>query len=289
MEKQAALREAMDMPDPHFPIKVHRCRAKWPGQPIFRHHWHAHIEILVFMKGEASVTCGNVVMKAGAGDIIVVNSNELHSLIAQSEDLFYYALICDPSLLHSRSTDAVETKFITPLIQNRLLFCNKIGSDETLRACLLTLIGELDRRETGYELAVKSQLYGLLALLVRSHTATSLAAEEYLERMRRLKRFDPVFRRIEESYRESLTIEELARTAGLSRFHFSRLFKELTGKTVTDYVNAVRIDMSEQLLRSTPLTLSEIAELTGFNDIYYFSRMFKKYKNVPPSEWRRNV
>lgn len=289
MEKPASLREPMNMPDPHFPVKVNHCGANRSGQVMFSHHWHEHIEILCFVTGAATIACGSTQIDVKAGDIVVVNSNELHYGVSRSEDLFYYALICDLSLLHSRSPDASETKYIVPLTQNRLLFRNKIDGDEPLRECLLSLIRELKERGIGYELEVKSSLYRVLAMLVRRHAASGHAAEEYQQRTRNLKRFRPVFQRIEEGYREALSVEELARIAGLSRFHFSRLFKELTGRTVTEYIHAVRIDMSEQFLRDPALTVSEIAENTGFTDIYYFSRMFKKYKKVPPSEWRKTV
>jgi transcriptional regulator GlxA family with amidase domain len=76
--------------------------------------------------------------------------------------------------------------------------------------------------------------------------------------------------------------------AGLSRFHFSRLFKELTGRSVTEYVNGIRIGRAEYLLYNTTMTVSEIALAAGFHDIYYFSRIFKKFKNVAPTEMRKN-
>ncbi|MGO4372932.1 helix-turn-helix transcriptional regulator, partial [Paenibacillus sp. MCAF20] len=67
-----------------------------------------------------------------------------------------------------------------------------------------------------------------------------------------------------------------------------RLFKELSGKTVTEYVTATRLNQADHLLRHTSLTVSEIAAATGFSDIYYFSRTFKRNKKVSPSSLRRN-
>lgn len=286
MDKFEALREPMDMPDPHFPIKLHRNAFDAHGIVIFPHHWHEHLEFLYMVSGEASIECGNTAITAREGDLIVVNSNELHYGISRSSNLFYYALIADISLLHSQSVDAAETKFITPITQNRLLLRNHISGDAKVAACMLAIIKELEQRDFGYELAIKSELYRLLTLLLRSHVATVLTQDEYAERMKNVERFAPIFHFIEERYREDLSVELLSGMAGLSRFHFSRLFKELSGRTVTEYVTTARLNKADYLLRHSPLTVSEIAAQTGFNDIYYFSRTFKKHKKVSPSALR---
>ncbi|MGM0885143.1 MAG: helix-turn-helix domain-containing protein [Bacillota bacterium] len=288
MEKFEALREPMDMPDPYFPIKVHRTTFNDHGKVIFPHHWHEHLEFLYIVSGEASIECGSSMITAKAGDLVVVNSNELHYGISQSSHLFYYALIADISLLHSQSIDAAETKFITPITQNRLLLRNHISGDSKAAACMLTIIQELENREFGYELAIKSELYRLLTLLLRSHVATVLTQDEYAERMKNVERFAPVFQYIEEHYKDELSVDLLAQMASLSRFHFSRLFKELSGRTVIEYITATRLDKADYLLRHSPLTVSEVAAATGFNDIYYFSRTFKKHKRVAPSSLRGN-
>lgn len=281
------LREPMTMPDPQFPIKVHLCQFEGRGQVMFNRHYHEHLEILYFVSGEAMLECGSSTLHAREGDLIVINRNELHYGISQSDHLFYYALIVDFSLLQSHSLDAPEMKFITPITQNRLVFANRVNGDDVLSS-MLAIIQELEKREFGYELAIKSELYRLLTLLLRGYVATVLTQDEYVERMKNVERFAPIFKHIEEHYKEELSVELLSGMAGLSRYHFSRLFKELSGRTVTEYVNETRINKADYLLRSSPLTVSEIAVATGFKDIYYFSRIFKKYKRLAPSFLRKN-
>ncbi|CAM4210845.1 AraC family transcriptional regulator [Paenibacillus alkaliterrae] len=288
MNKFESLREPMDMPDPHFPIKLHRTSFDQQGTVLFPPHWHEHLEFLYFITGEASIECGSTVISASAGDLIVVNSNELHYGISLSSDLFYYALIADISLLHSQFVDAAETKFITPITQNRLLLRNYIGDDSKASQCMLAIIKELEQREFGYELAIKSELYRLLTLLLRDHVDTVLTQDEYAERMKNIERFAPVFEYIENRYKDEMSVDLLAGMASLSRFHFSRLFKELSGRTLTEYITMTRLNKADYLLRHSPMTVSEVAAATGFNDIYYFSRTFKKHKKVSPSSLRGN-
>ncbi|GKU80444.1 AraC family transcriptional regulator [Paenibacillus sp. L3-i20] len=288
LNKFEALRETMSMPDPRFPIKMHKSHFQQAGTVIFPHHWHEHLEFLFFESGEAIIECGSTPIMAKPGDLIVINSNELHYGVSLSSDVIYYVLIADISLLHSQFVDAAETKFIAPITQNRLLLHNHIRGDMATSACMLSLIDELGKREFGYELAIKSELYRLLTLLLRGYVATVLSRDEYAERIKNVERFEPVFRYIDEHYTQELSIEKLSGIAGLSRFHFSRLFKLLTGRTVTEYITAARLDRADYLLRHTPLTVSEVASATGFNDIYYFSRTFKKHKKIPPSKLRES-
>ncbi|XID90141.1 AraC family transcriptional regulator [Paenibacillaceae bacterium WGS1546] len=288
MEKITGFEEPMPMPDPSFPIKVHprHTHKMTPGGTLFVPHWHEHLEFLYFVSGSAIIECGSNPIAFREGDLCVVNSNELHYGVCQSDDLSYYAMILDISLLHSHSVDAVETKFITPITRNRILFRNRIANDGEIRRHMEAIIGEMQRKELGYELSVKSHLYALLTLLMRKYVATLSALDEYRLRLKELERLKPVFAYVEEHYRDKLTVEKLADVAGLSRYHFSRLFKQITDKSLIEYVNLIRVNKSEALLRNKGLTVSEIALATGFNDIYYFSRTFKKLKSMSPKEWR---
>lgn len=286
MNKLAKLREPMPMPDPSFPLKIHQCRTNESGSTLFTHHWHEHMEFLYFVSGTAMIECGSSPFQTQAGDLIVVNSNELHYGVSHSTDLFYYAIIVDIAMLQSYAVDAVETKFITPITQNRILFLNQITHDENITACILALIRELENKELGYELSIKSQLYRLLSLLIRSYVAPATDLDQYRAKLRELERLAPVFKQIDESYSDKLTVEQLANLTGLSRYHFSRLFKQLTDKSLMEYINWIRINKSEELLRNTSMSISEIAEACGFNDIYYFSRTFRKHKELSPTKWR---
>jgi AraC-like DNA-binding protein/mannose-6-phosphate isomerase-like protein (cupin superfamily) len=287
MLKANAMLEPMYMPNPHFPIKVHRCKANEYGKILFSNHWHKHIEFLYFVSGKAAIECNSVEFIVQSGELIVMNSNDLHAGVSLSDDLFYYAIILDPSLVQSHAMDAVETKFITPITENLILFNNRIENDTSIKNCILSIVHELDNLELGYELSIKSHLFAILTLLLRGYVAQILSFNDYKARMINLERLTPILEYIETNFHQELTVELLAGKAGLSRFHFSRLFKDLTGKSVTNYINSVRIRRAEYLLRNTPMTISEVALSVGYRDIYYFSRIFKKYKDVPPSQMQR--
>ncbi|WHY66592.1 helix-turn-helix domain-containing protein [Neobacillus sp. SuZ13] len=93
-------------------------------------------------------------------------------------------------------------------------------------------------------------------------------------------------RYIKENHQKSISLNEVAQYCCLSRHHFSHLFKKEVGSSLIDYLNRMRIDMSLSYLEMTDLPISEIAARIGFDDANYFSRMFKKYMEFSPSDYR---
>lgn len=95
---------------------------------------------------------------------------------------------------------------------------------------------------------------------------------------------------IEEHLDENITLEDVAKVAYFSPFHFHRIFKMFLGETVNSFVNRLRLERSAvYILRGYDYTLSEIAERNGFSSLSVFSRAFKKYYGVSASDMLKNV
>ena len=91
---------------------------------------------------------------------------------------------------------------------------------------------------------------------------------------------------LEEHLRENLTRESVARAVGISPSHFSRLIREKKGRTFTDLLNQYRIERASKLLVRSSYTLAHIANETGFCDQSYFSKVFRRYKDISPAQYR---
>lgn len=85
------------------------------------------------------------------------------------------------------------------------------------------------------------------------------------------------------------SIKELADQAGYTADHFARLFESVVGQSPQAYAVQVRINRARQLLLSTDLSVSEIADALGYQDVFFFSRQFKQKVGVPPSRYRRHA
>ncbi len=91
---------------------------------------------------------------------------------------------------------------------------------------------------------------------------------------------------IESNLSSDLTLSELANTLNINASYLSTVFKKETGKTVTGYVNEKRIELAQELLKTTNLQIQTIAQYCGIVDVHYFTRLFKKTTGVSPKQYR---
>jgi len=82
-------------------------------------------------------------------------------------------------------------------------------------------------------------------------------------------------------------VEKMAESLNCSRFHFTRLFKQMMGQPPQAFITTVRINAAKGLLHSSCYSIGRIAELLGYRDIYFFSRHFKKITGLSPSHYRK--
>lgn len=85
----------------------------------------------------------------------------------------------------------------------------------------------------------------------------------------------------------SLSLDMIADKIGLSRSYLSRIFNEELHISLVDYINSIRIEKSMELLKNTDILIRDIAYQTGFNSQSSFFRIFKKYTNISPGEYRK--
>lgn len=99
-----------------------------------------------------------------------------------------------------------------------------------------------------------------------------------------------LFKRVEqyitENLKENLDLEETAAKFNLSSYYFSRSFKEALGCNFTDYINMLRIKKAKELLKSDSITIKEVGYSVGYSDPNYFSKVFRKYEGVSPTEFK---
>jgi AraC-like DNA-binding protein len=96
-----------------------------------------------------------------------------------------------------------------------------------------------------------------------------------------------VLHHIHKNLHEKLTVEQLATDYCLHPDYFSRLFLKVLGIRPLDYINNKRIERAQLLLSTSHASISEIAEMVGIPNIYYFSRLFKQKLNMPPGKYRK--
>jgi AraC-like DNA-binding protein len=117
-----------------------------------------------------------------------------------------------------------------------------------------------------------------------------------MEQGRGQRAFDPsernllrIVERIRRNPAADYSVEELAAQSGLSVSQFARRFKGFTGRAPRQFMIEERVSQAEAYLDETNLSIEAIAERLGYRDVYFFSRQFRRFRGMPPSEWRRRT
>lgn len=255
-------------------------------------HWHDEIEFILVACGKAVFQIENSSYEVSEGEIIIIGGGELHSAYNSSLDSICSckSLIFNSEMLSSKSSDAIQIKFINPLINNQLNLPHHLTcineNEKAIRTFLLELISTLTSKESNFELLCKSYLYMLFSkvmLMVTYKNSAELLNTSSTSKIDNLKH---ILNYIHLNYNKPLTIKELSSEINMSEGHFCRSFKSITFKTPIDYLNYYRITKAQDSLINSNKKILEICMDVGFNNLSYFINIFKKNTGYTPSAFR---
>ena len=249
-------------------------------------HWHTEMEIIAIKKGEGIVCVNLVQYQVKAGDFIVVLPGCLHSISALGYALMEYEnIIFKSEILKSRNSDSCNLLFLNPLLNGLIDFPVLIRSELSYYDGICSSIEQMDHfskyKPEGYQLAIKSCL-----LMFFFHLYTNNPKRKQAKQKKSLDKLKLVLEYIHENYQKAITIEEIAAVCHYSTSHFMKFFKESMGSGFIQYLNDYRLNMAAQLLQTSNDTILEISQKTGFENLSYFNRLFKKKYNRTPTTYR---
>lgn len=140
-------------------------------------------------------------------------------------------------------------------------------------------------RDTDSTLLTDLQAAGLLTQLLGNLIQTTGAYEKWTEIPAGVQDAKTY---LAEHYAERITLDDLARTFSVSKFHFQKQFKHFVGYTPNEYLLLVRLNHAKGLLRSTDLPVAQIAYDVGIQNVSHFINLFKKHEGTTPSHYRKN-
>ena len=126
------------------------------------------------------------------------------------------------------------------------------------------------------------------SLLLRSLCAINKPRASKI-RQRAAVQTEKALRFIESNYMRGITARDVTAELNIDRTHFFRIFKAKTGFSPEQYIMRMRIKKAKELLASGTNTVTEIASLVGVNDVFYFSKLFKRAEGISPTEYRKRA
>lgn len=91
---------------------------------------------------------------------------------------------------------------------------------------------------------------------------------------------------MQDNFRKDISLEDVSQTVDISSYYFSKVFKEETGENFIEYLTKLRMEEAQRLLEESDLSIKEVCSEVGYSDPNYFSRNFKKYAGITPTEAR---
>lgn len=236
----------------------------------FISHWHENVEVLYILDGTSLVRCGDNSITVTAGDIVIINSGEFHDVIPSTDEITYYCLIVDREFLKENGINTDECIF------------EEKSTDEKIKEYI---------SEIANALITKDELYKL-----RCNTLALLIFERLYTHWRKTRVLSPrtetpanaiykrVLKYINENFNKKISIDEMAHSINISKYYMCHCFKECSGKSILEFVNLYRCERAKQLISTKKISIADAAEICGFSNMSYFSKIFKKYVGFLPKE-----
>ncbi len=158
-----------------------------------------------------------------------------------------------------------------------------ISVDEMLENC----ISEINEQHYGYDMIASSLVTTLLTDLMRMWLNRGLRLDDIIQSsISSNKEFEEITGYIEKHYNETLQVQELADRCNMSYSYFAKLFRKTYNQSCKEYIEFIRLNKVQDLLRFTNLDLTYISQETGFSDCSHLIRTFKKRIGTTPKKWR---
>ena len=247
-------------------------------------------EIIQVTSGNVAISIGTEVVEANAGDFVYVPPKLVFRVESVSGSASIRALAFDRALAEENMEHFDSEIFYMFYVQS----CSRIvvfKKDHPIYADLSYCLGEAYEeyisKDVCYRLPVKAHIYLLIATILRYYAGS----RNELDRMiyHNVLRLRPVMEYIAEHYCEKIYIEKLADMITVSPDYFTKMFKESIGKTPIDYINGMKVNTAMDLLCTTEMAMTEIAESIGFCNPNYFHKIFKQYMLTSPLAYRKSA
>lgn len=248
-------------------------------------HFHPEFELTHIKIGEGQRYVGSQVEDFEMDDLILLGSNLPHCWISKPlahDELVEASVIqFQADFLGNDFLNLPEMKRVSNLLSKAKTGLKIVGNTQKV------VLEEINRMPQLKEYQRLVVLLGILGIISESQELQpiDISFSNIKHSGNETMRFQKVFSYLIENYRDDITLQKISEVAHLSPTSFCRYFKAVTGKTFLEIVNAYRIQHACQLLRKNELSVSQIAFESGFNDVSYFNKLFKKMKGVNPMKF----
>ncbi len=246
-------------------------RGDWECVP----HTHEYVELFYIIGGAGLFLIEDQEHPVKVNDIVIINPDVSHAEISINAQSLEYIVL------------GIEGIRLAEGKHSSGHFCilDHYESSE-ISGCLWNILREMEQKHSGFEDVCQACMEMLVIRLMRI-TSLSVATEDQHSAGNRQCAI--VKQYIDQHFKESMSLEQLAAKAHMNKYYLAHTFKEEYGVSPINYLISRRIVESKYLLAETDLSLAQIAQLLGFSSPSYFSQAFRKTQGISPVEYRKRA
>ena len=247
-------------------------------------HWHDEFEIIYVKSGFLTVSISGENYIGKPGDAFVVSPGNLHFMGSQTGNVDYFTFLFPLKYISFRTDDILDDKLLEPLNSGHLMISPEI-EDTVKEQCeqLVEIYGaKKEESQSKITAQIKTKIILLQFILklwkkgfiVENDTSGKNTVEKEMVSY------------IQQNFTGKILLKEFGEQFHLSEKYISRYFKEHFHITISQYVTYLRLEHAKQLLQDTDIPVTEVAMQSGYQNVSYFIRSFKKTYGMSPLKYR---
>ena len=247
-------------------------------------HWHEELEIIFVQTGRLIVRIPEQEFIVEAGSAVVLNSNLLHSAVAEVHCRFQTLVFHETLITGGRET-TIAQKYIVPLLYRSgftgFLLKSELCERQNEHFC--RAFEAIARDDLGYEITAREALTQIIFFLYQVFAKSAEPENEDLDAVRIRRMLDY----IHAHYSEEIALADIAKAADIGPRESLRCFQRTVHMSAMQYLMKYRISQSAKLLgQDQRSSISDIAAACGFGSQSNYAKLFKRYYNCTPREYR---
>lgn len=242
------------------------------GYAVNRPNGRRDYQLLYIQSGAVDFTVDGVDFAAAAGEMVMIRPRVAHSYRYDCRQM------CAVSWLHCTG-QCTQTLLESAFDRKRPVL--RVGASKKLAGLYQSIMLEMQRKDAEYTGMATALTLQLIYYMLRKHT---VHAEETLHRQD--ARIDESVSLMYKNYHQQWTNEQLAAQVNLSPSRYIHLFSQIHNTSPLKFLNTIRLNMAKELLSTRTISVSEVAEMCGFQSQQYFCRIFRKQTGMTPTQYR---
>ena len=249
-------------------------------------HWHDEFEIIYVRSGFLTVSISGESYIGKTGEAFVVSPGNLHLMGSQTGTVDYYTFLFPLKYISFRTDDMLDEKLLEPLNSGHLMICPRVKdtAKELCEQLIEIYMAKKDESESKIATQVRTKIILLQFILemwkkgfvIENDTSGRNIVEKEMVSY------------IQQNFTGKISLKEFGEQFHLSEKYISRYFKEHFHITLSQYITYLRLENAKQLLQDTDLSVTETAMQSGYQNVSYFIRSFKKAYGISPLKYRNS-